>query len=397
MQSSILVLLALPVPLLKRQKLNFAGLNYVFRIPVAGSIVSSSRLYSCGSCAAEERVSVDMGKYKEGFARRMAMAGLQPYHSIAVGVSGGPDSMALCFLTAAWKTDAAGKSDGYVDGLLAIIVDHGLRAESKEEAHIREHLLGIRCEIAECNWSNGRPKQGHLQEAARDMRYQNFQKVCIQHQIGVLLIAHHADDQAELLILRLSRGSGVLGLAGMAFTSQLFSTCTVLHNEGSNNKGLLLVRPLLHFSKEDMYKTCQASNQDWVEDPTNRSAAYARNRIRMSLGKFSSYVFQTEAVNIMDQGYAVIDLMILNPSKVPDMCLSKFVALVLQFVSQRYRTVRGATIKVLLDYVCTFPCKTSFTVAGCYLCPSPGSRGTKLLVCCSVDCPPHSKIEMQVV
>ncbi|CAI0628854.1 unnamed protein product [Linum tenue] len=419
------IMVRIPVPLLKRRKLKFAGLNEVFRIRVAGCGVSSTRLYNCGSCAAEERVSVDMERYKEAFGRRMAVAGLKPHHSIAVGVSGGPDSMALCLLTAAWKTDgpyAASQSDGYVDGLLAIIVDHRLRAESKEEAHIvsrRVSKMGIRCEIAECNWSDGKPKQGHLQEAARDMRYQIFQKVCIQHQIDVLLIAHHADDQAELLILRLSRGSGVLGLAGMAFASQLFSTSTVLHNEGSNNKGLLLVRPLLHFSKEDMYKICQASNQDWVEDPTNRSPAYARNRIRMSLGNLSSYTFQSEiqelisscrktrayvdhmsnelidqAVNIMDQGYAVIDLMVLSPSKVPDMCLSKFIALVLQFVSQKHRTVRGATSKRLLDYVRTFPCKTSFTVAGCYLCPSPGSRGTKLLVCCSVNCHLPSTIEV---
>ncbi|CAI0390012.1 unnamed protein product [Linum tenue] len=249
------VMVRLPVPLLKQQKLYFAGLNYVFRIPVAGSSASSSGLYRCGSCAAEERVSVDMGKYKEGFARRMAMAGLQPYHSIAVGVSGGPDSMALCFLTAAWKTDdpnAAGKSDGYVDGLLAIIVDHGLRIKIFRKF---EFTIKLVC---------------YLLLIMQTIRF-----------------AWKTILQAELLILRLSRGSGVLGLAGMAFTSQLFSTCTVLH-KGSDNKGLLLVRPLLHFSKEDMYKICQASNLDWVEDPTNRSAAYARNRIRMSLGNFSS-------------------------------------------------------------------------------------------------------------
>ncbi|CAN1125188.1 tRNA(Ile)-lysidine synthase [Linum perenne] len=87
--------------------------------------------------------------------------------------------------------------DALMDSWQYLIIDHGLRAESKEEARtvsFRVSKMGIRCEIAECNLSDGRPKQGHLQAAAREMRYQMFQKVCIQHQIGVLLIAHHADD-----------------------------------------------------------------------------------------------------------------------------------------------------------------------------------------------------------
>ncbi|CAN1133768.1 tRNA(Ile)-lysidine synthase [Linum perenne] len=360
----------LPVPLLK-QRHNFRLKFQIFsdvRVAAASSS-SSTRLLSCGCSLAEDRVAVDMGNYKEAFARRMAMAGLKPHHSIALGVSGGPDSMALCFLTAAWKIDgpnAAGQSCGYIDGLLAIIVDHGLRAESKEEARIVSHRvskMGIRCEIADCNWSDGRPKQGHLQEAAREMRYQMFQKVCIQHQIDVLLIAHHADDQAELLILRLSRSSGVLGLAGMAFNSQLFSSSTVLHNQGLNNKGTLVVRPLLHFSKEDMYKV--SVYKDSFQSELQAIISSCR-KTRAYVDHVSNNLID-QAVTIMDQGYAIIDLIILNPSEVPDICLSKAIALVLQ---------------------------TSFTASGCYLCPSPGSRGTKILVCCSVVCPRPSKPEV---
>ncbi|KAM3760109.1 hypothetical protein ACB098_01G169400 [Castanea mollissima] len=366
---------------------------------------------------------IDMSKYKEAFSMQMAMAGLKPHHRIALGVSGGPDSIALCVLTAGWKTNgiSAGESGDFVDGLLAIVVNHGLRSESKDEANIvcnRVSQMGIRCEVAHCDWPDGRPKQGHLQEAAREMRYQAFQKVCAQHQIGVLLIAHHADDQAELFILRLSRNSGVIGLAGMPFISQVFSTHTYSLGGVSNNHGLLLVRPLMNFSKQDMYKICLGGNQDWVEDPTNRSLLFARNRIRMSLRDVSSSIFKSElqavilacrrtrsfinqvccklinqAMVVKDQGYAIIDLEILSPSKVEDICLSKFLSLVLQFISQRYRPVRGSTSKLLLDYIRTFPCKNSLTAAGCYLCPAPGSKGTKTLVCCSVDCPLPSKME----
>ncbi|XP_047170990.1 uncharacterized protein LOC124839274 [Vigna umbellata] len=401
--------------------LGFKLVNHKYRhlLPLACCFSVSSSTSSPSQC------SVDISKYTEAFSRRMAMAGLKPHHRIALGVSGGPDSMALCVLTAEWKTAGANvvttENGGLIDGLLAIIVDHGLRAESKEEANVvsqRVSKMGIRCEIASCDWPRGRPKQGHLQEAAREMRYKIFQEVCAQHQIGVLLIAHHADDQAELFILRLSRNSGVLGLAGMPFTSQIFPT-HAHSDEVQVNQGILLVRPLLEFSKEDMYKICQGGSEDWVEDPTNQSPLYARNRIRMVLNNLSSSKFKfelqaiisacritrtyvdqigynliREAVIIKDHGYAVIDLQILCSMKIEDICLMKFLSLVLQFVSQRQRQVRGSAMKLLMDYIRTFPCKNSITIAGCYLCPDPGSKGSRLLVCCcSDDCALPLKME----
>ncbi|KAA8534973.1 hypothetical protein F0562_029976 [Nyssa sinensis] len=311
------------------------------------------------------------------------------------------------------------KNNGFIDGLLAIIVDHGLRAESKDEANtVFPPSSGYGCEIAHCEWLDGRPKQGHLQEAARDVS-KLFKMFAFNTKLVYLLIAHHADDQAELFILRLSRNSGVLGLAGMAFTSQLFSKYPIFNGEASRDHGILLVRPLLEFSKEDMYTICRGGNQEWLEDPTNRSPLFVRNRIRMSLKNLSSSIFKSEllavvsacrrtrcyvdqvccnlinqSVTIIDRGYAVIDLEILNPSKIEDICLSKFVALVLQFISQRHRPVRGGASKLLLDYFRTFPCKTSLTAAGCYLCAAPGSKGTKVLVCCFVDTSFPSKVEL---
>ncbi|RDX69264.1 tilS, partial [Mucuna pruriens] len=392
--------------------------------------------------------SIDMSKYTEPFSRRMALAGLKPHHRLALAVSGGPDSMALCVLTAGWKTAAANavttENGGFIDGLLAIIVDHGLRAESKEEANVVSHRvskMGIRCEIACCDWPSGRPKQGQLQEAAREMRYQIFQEVCAQHRIGVLLIAHHADDQAELFILRLSRNSGVLGLAGMPFTSQIFPTYMHCHWEVQANQGILLVRPLLDFSKEDMYKICQGSSEDWVEDPTNQSPLYTPSfkfelqamisacRITRTYVDQIGYSLIRDAVVIKDpfllfvalviliyfpgtyyypvcwdfglHGYAVIDLQILCPLEIDDICLMKFLSLVLQlsnflfqFVSQRQRQIRGSALKLLMDYIRTSPCKNSITAAGCYLCPDPGSRGSRVLVCCcSDDCALPLKME----
>nr|XP_045085763.1 uncharacterized protein LOC109744263 isoform X3 [Aegilops tauschii subsp. strangulata] len=335
--------------------------------------------------------SSSIAPYHQSFARRMALAGIHPHHRIAVGVSGGPDSTALCVLTAAWKKAAEGrsgrKSEGFVEGLLGVVVDHGLRLESADEAQLvrdRVHGMGVMCEIARCEWPNGRPNLGHLQEAAREMRYQKLLDICIKQQIGVLLIAHHSDDQAELFVLRLSRNSRVLGLA------------------------------------DDMYKICQGSNHLWVEDPTNNSMQYARNRIRASLRCLSTEgTFQSElqkliyacrltracvdnacsmavkqSITITEYGYAVIDLEKLDAQNVDDLSLSQYLACVLQFVSQRHRPIRGRSARLFMDYIRNTPCKGALTVAGCYLCAFPKSKGTKVLVCSSVDSMESFSVEM---
>ncbi|KVH93897.1 Lysidine-tRNA(Ile) synthetase [Cynara cardunculus var. scolymus] len=398
--------------------------------PTSRNPTSVRVLCSCSSNGGYEFIG--LSKYKDTFSKRMAMAGLKPHHRIAVGVSGGPDSMALCLLVADWKSCglnvASNGNNDMVDGLLAIIVDHGLRSESKDEAEMVQRRvldIGIRCEIAHCKW------------------YEKLQHICSRHQIGVLLIAHHADDQAELFILRLSRNSGVLGLAGMALATQLFATNPSL-DDGSSSS-ILVVRPLLDFSKQDLYKVgycfCAydflflansncCSNDCFSDKNSYFIGRYVKgaNRIGWKIPRikiqylhvigsecrwetchhvtiFKSelqaiisacrrtrfYVDQichtliNQSVTVMPQGYVIIDLGILNPLKVPDICLSKFVTLLLQFISQRQRPVRGSAQKLLLDYFRTFPCKSSFTAAGCYLCAAPGSKGTKLLICCSVN------------
>ncbi|XP_047943816.1 uncharacterized protein LOC125190535 isoform X2 [Salvia hispanica] len=368
-------------------------------------------------CSHSRPPETDISNYRLQFAQKMAMAGLNPNHRIAIAVSGGPDSIALCVLTVDWKSgnsNAANKGKSKtIDGLLAIVVDHGLRTESAEEADlVRGRVLdmGIKCEVASCKWLDGKPKLGHLQEAARDKRYEILQKICMEQRIGVLLIAHHADDQAELFILRLSRNSGVLGLAGMAFTLQRFWEFPDFNGKESKAHSMLLVRPLLEFSKENMYNICRGGNQQWVEDPTNRSHLYARNRIRESLSNMSS-VFKAElqatisacritrlhvervcrlllnkAVTIAPHGYAVIDLGVLHLIEAKEICIAKFVTLVVQ----RHRPVRGNGLKLLLNYLHTTPCKAALTVAGCYLCPAPGSKGTCVLVCCSSESSPHT-------
>ncbi|KAJ3692223.1 hypothetical protein LUZ60_012573 [Juncus effusus] len=369
-------------------------------------------LCRCSSSSA----SPELTSYKVAFSRKMASAGINPRHKIALGVSGGPDSMALCVLTAWWKLEGLVKKNesGFIEGLLGIIVDHGLRTESSDEAKLvqnRVNKLGVKCEIASCDWPAGRPKLGHLQESAREVRYQKFMDVCVKRQIGILLVAHHSDDQAELLVLRLSRNSGVLGLAGMAFISQLFPK----YLNPEINNGLLLVRPMLDFSKDDMYKICEGANQAYVEDPTNKNLLFVRNRIRSSLSNLSpcflseiqnlilacrltrNYVDKVcqelinESLTISQYGYAIIDLGKLKLSDLDDLFLSHYLSYILQFISQRHRPVRGRSSKLLIDYIRNFPCKSSLTLSGCCISPAPGFKGRKIIISFCTDSPISSK------
>lgn len=194
------------------------------------------------------------------------MAPLRPFETaphIAVAVSGGADSMALALLAERW----AGERDGRIT---ALTVDHGLRAESPEEAHIVAGWLGARG-IAHriLRWRGDKPRTGK-QAAARNARYALMQDWCRREGCLHLLVAHHRQDQAETYLIRLEAGSGPDGLAGMAAIFE--------------RRHVRLLRPLLSVDKARLLATLRAQSQDWIEDPSNRDAAYARTRLRAGAG-----------------------------------------------------------------------------------------------------------------
>ncbi len=178
---------------------------------------------------------------------------------MAVAISGGADSMALARLAAEWA-----KAEGVQ--LHALTVDHGLRPEAAEEAR-RVTAWMSACGLPCVTLMPQTPICGaNIQEKARHARYQAMARWGEAHGVGHLLIAHHADDQLETVLLRLIRAAGVEGLAGMRPVSE--------------NYGLTLLRPLLTVPKERLQETLRTLGQPWIEDPSNRSQAYARNRLR---------------------------------------------------------------------------------------------------------------------
>lgn len=199
----------------------------------------------------------------ESFAAAMAPFGVRTGARIAVAVSGGADSMALTRLLAAWAAEAS------VD-LAAVTVDHRLRAEAAAEARqVAEWLAAQRIRHVTLAWEEGPGSfGGSPQKAARDARYRLMADWCLGEDRSHLFLAHHADDQAETFLIRLTRGSGVSGLAAMAPLTRL--------------GGILLARPLLAFTKADLAAVCRGLGQPWLEDPSNENRAAARVRFRQA-------------------------------------------------------------------------------------------------------------------
>ncbi|MCC2664421.1 MAG: tilS [Geminicoccaceae bacterium] len=192
------------------------------------------------------------------------MAALGPFERgprLAVAVSGGADSLALAFLAERWARERGGAIAG-------LVVDHGLRPESEGEARRTATWLaarGIPGHILP--WQGVKPATG-LQAAARGARYELLGAWCRAAGVLHLMTAHHREDQAETVALRVARGSGADGLAGMAPIREL--------------PGLRLLRPLLRVPKAALVAVLVAAGQPWLEDPSNRATRFARARLRQA-------------------------------------------------------------------------------------------------------------------
>ena len=180
---------------------------------------------------------------------------------VGIAVSGGPDSLALLLLATAARP-------GLIE---AATVDHGLRDESHGEAEMVASLcegLGVPHRILPADWAE--PPTANIQAEARTMRYRLLSEWVEERGLPALATAHHADDQAETLLMRLARGAGVRGLGGTrprrALTGQV-----------------ALVRPLLGWRKSELVSIVNAAGIEAVDDPSNRDPRHDRSRIRQVL------------------------------------------------------------------------------------------------------------------
>lgn len=181
--------------------------------------------------------------------------------AIVLAVSGGPDSIALMWLAVRWRRALARGPR-----LFAVTVDHGLRAESAAEARdVKRLARGLELPHRTIRWTGAKPKTG-LPAAARSARYQLLAQAARESGATHVFTAHTRDDQAETLLMRMMRGSGIAGLAAMARQSE--------------RNGVLLARPLLHVAKSQLVATLEKAKLGFADDPTNRDLNFTRPRIR---------------------------------------------------------------------------------------------------------------------
>lgn len=216
---------------------------------------------------------------------------LSGFDVVVLAVSGGADSMALIELAREWR--ASRPSD--TPQIHVATVDHGLRAGSVAEAAfvsgaastagLPHHTL---------HWSGGRAHAAGLQAAARDARYHLLRELAgrlgDEHGPGstaAIVTAHHLDDQAETLLMRLARGSGVDGLAAMPPTRQL---------PDIDGHSLTLVRPFLAHTKADLTDYLRGCGRTWIEDPSNQDERFERVRVRNAMSTLAATGISADAI-----------------------------------------------------------------------------------------------------
>ena len=197
---------------------------------------------------------------------------------IALAVSGGPDSTAMMQIAAFSKKIKR-------SNVTVIVVDHGLRKESKNEAKLvykNAKILGFKVKIL--RWIGEKPKT-RIQETARKTRYKLMTSWCKKKGIEKLFLAHHLDDQVETFLMRLGKGSGVDGLAVMNFVTETSS--------------LKLVRPFLETPKTRFIKILGITNLEWISDPSNLNLDFKRSRIRKILPILSKEGINSKQIGLV--------------------------------------------------------------------------------------------------
>jgi tRNA(Ile)-lysidine synthase len=296
---------------------------------------------------------------------------LKVKENLAVAVSGGPDSLALAYLTKCYSLENNIKVKYYV-------VNHKLRKESSLEAETVKKVLkkiDIQCKIL--NW-NGKKPSKNIQSSARDKRYSLLANECKKNRIKYLLLGHHLNDQLENFLIRIVRGSGLNGLISFGKNSRY------------RDKNLNIIRPLINLEKKDLLYISNEVFNFFVKDPTNINKDYKRTRIRNllhSLEKEGLDVKKLELTinNLKDSDSSIkfyVDrnlkknVVFLNKKKTYILGFNFFdqsheiifrsLTVLIQKLGKKFYPVRGKSINELMKKI-NKKSFTKVTLGGCYI------------------------------
>jgi tRNA(Ile)-lysidine synthase len=302
------------------------------------------------------------------------------YSHLALAVSGGPDSVALLHLIARWRgVRGAGPR------VSVLTVDHGIRPEAPGEAmEVARMAESLGLPHAILAWTGRERRSGGLQQSARIARYDLMAGYCHRNNIAAIVTAHHLDDQAETLLMRLARGSGLDGLAAIP--------------ERGSWAGIAVLRPLLDVSKARLVATLNAGGIAFAEDASNQDPRFERARLRgcgdalaklglsaAALARSARRLRRARAAldqaaeahlsthgRISEAGYGMLDARALAaaPEEIALRVLAKAVAA----VDGRDMPPRLAKLEALLAALKQAPAK-AHTIGGCRLQPAGHELG----------------------
>ena len=308
-------------------------------------------------------------KIKKLYSRFKRIISKDTDKNYCVAISGGPDSMALAFLTKCMSIER-GTSNVYFH------IDHKLRKESKKEAlFIKKILKKFDVNLNILKWVKNN-KLKNIQEQARLKRYELLFKKCKNHKLNKILTAHHKDDLYENFFIRLLRGSGLNGLISF---KKKYSKLKI-------NEKILIFRPLLNFSKNELIYISENTFGNYIKDPSNLDNKYLRVYVRNILNNFKfnkkNKNFDTSLSNLHKSNKALehyikknIDQNVIkNKEKVivsknffsePDEVVFRSLNIVLNSFSDKAKLSRGSKIMNLIKNFKNSKDTYKTTLSGC--------------------------------
>ena len=272
-----------------------------------------------------------------------------------VAISGGPDSMALAFLTKCMSIEK-GTSNVYFH------IDHKLRKDSKKEAlFIKKTLKKYGVNLSILKWAK-KTKLNNIQEQARIKRYELLFKKCKNYKLNKILTAHHKDDLYENFFIRLLRGSGLNGL--ISFKKK--------YSKIKTNEKILIFRPLLMFSKHELIYISENTFGNYIKDPSNLDNNYLRVYVRNILNHFK-FNKKNKALeyyikkNIDQNVIKYKERIIVNKNffSEPDEVVFRSLNIVLNLFSKKSKLSRGSKIMNLIKNFKSSNNTYKTTLSGC--------------------------------